>query len=393
MRLADRMYRLKTENAFVVLAKAKELERQGRDIIHLEIGDTDFDTPTHIVEEAYAQMKRGQTHYCPSAGLLELRQACCEWLRREGRGDYSPNQIVVGPGKLFLYSMIMTLAGPGDEVIYPDPGFPVYESVILYSGAKAVPLPILEENNFRVNPDDLASRVTDRTRLLILNYPHNPTGGMLTRTELDAVAEITAKKDIPVLSDEVYAHMLFTGKHISLATLPGMQDRTVMLESFSKTYAMTGWRLGYGVMPVDVAQAVSRLITNSVSCTGTATQIAGVKALTAPQDDVDVMVAEFKKRRELIVNGLNQIPGFHCLMPKGAFYAFPNIAETGMKSKDLADYLLADASVATLAGTAFGHYGEGFLRLSYANSVENINKALDRIDVAVRKIDRKAAHS
>jgi len=386
MRLADRMYRLKTENAFVVLAKAKELERQGRDIVHLEIGDTDFDTPPHIVEEAYAQMKRGQTHYCPSAGLLELRQACCEWLRREGRGDYSPNQIVIGPGKLFLYSMIMTLAGPGDEVIYPDPGFPVYESVILYAGAKPVPLPIVEENNFRVNPDDLISRVTDRTRLLILNYPHNPTGGMLTRTELDAVAEIAVKNDITVLSDEVYAHMLFAGQHVSIATLPGMKDRTVMLESFSKTYAMTGWRLGFVAAPTWLAEPITQLITNTISCVPPFVQHAGVKALLHDQSVSRAMMEDFKRRRDFFVPALNKIPGITCKSPDGAFYAFPNVSKLPMTAEKFSDYLLESVGVATLPGSAFGSLAKNHLRMCFATSVENLEKAIDRIGKAVAKI-------
>jgi aspartate/methionine/tyrosine aminotransferase len=380
------MYRLKTENAFVVLAKAKELERQGRDIIHLEIGDTDFDTPTHIVEEACAQMKRGQTHYCPSAGCVELREACCEWLRREERGEYSPNQIVVGPGKMFLYSVIMALAGPGDEVIYPDPGFPVYESVILYAGAKAVPLPILEENNFRIDPDDLRSRVTDRTRLLILNYPHNPTGGVLTRKELSAVAEIAARNDIAVLSDEVYAHMLYTGEHVSLATLPGMKDRTVMLESFSKTYAMTGWRLGFVAVPTWLAEPVTQLITNTISCVPPFVQQAGAKALLHDQSASRAMMEDFKRRRDIFIPALNTIPGITCKSPDGAFYAFPNVGKLPVTAEAFADYLLESVGVATLPGSAFGSLAKNHLRMCFATSVENLEKAIDRIGKAVATI-------
>ena len=386
MKLADRMYRLKTENAFVVLAKAKELERQGRDIIHLEIGDTDFDTPVHILEEAYAQMKRGQTHYCPSAGLLELRGACCEWLRREGGGEDTPNQIVVGPGKMFLYSVIMALAGPGDEVIYPDPGFPVYESVILYAGAKAVPLPILEENNFRIDPDDLLGRVTDRTRLLILNYPHNPTGGMLTRKELNAVAEIAVKKDIVVLSDEVYAHMLYAGEHVSLATLPAMQDRTVMLESFSKTYAMTGWRLGFVAAPTWLAEPITQLITNTISCVPPFVQLAGAKALLHDQSASRAMMEDFRRRRDIFIPALNTIPGITCKSPDGAFYAFPNVSKLPMTAEQFSDYLLESFGVATLPGSAFGSLAENHLRMCFATSVDNLRKAIDRIGKAVAQI-------
>ena len=394
MRLAYRMNRLGTETAFEVLSRARSLEELGRNIIHLEIGEPDFDTPQHIIDEAVHALNNHGTHYTPSAGIPELRAAIAHYINRAREVDVSPENVVVVPGgKPIIFFAIMALVNQGEEVIYPNPGFPIYESMINFIGAHAVPIPLKMEREFAFDLDDLERLITPKTRMVILNSPANPTGGVLSRSDLEQIAQLAISHDLIVLSDEIYSRILYDGEFHSIASLPGMLERTIILDGFSKTYAMTGWRLGYGILPVDVAQAVSRLITNSVSCTGTATQIAGVKALTAPQDDVDVMVAEFKKRRDLIVNGLNQIPGFHCLMPKGAFYAFPNTAETGMKSKDLADYLLADASVATLAGTAFGHYGEGFLRLSYANSVENINKALDRIDVAVRKIDRKPAHS
>ncbi|HEY4721028.1 MAG TPA: aminotransferase class I/II-fold pyridoxal phosphate-dependent enzyme, partial [Anaerolineae bacterium] len=286
-----------------------------------------------------------------------------------------------------IFFSIMALINRGDEVIYPNPGFPIYESMINFVGAHAVPIPLKMERDFAFDINDLEKLITPCTRLLILNSPANPTGGVLSRSDLAAIAQLVISHDLIVLSDEIYSRIVYDGEFCSIASLPGMLERTIILDGFSKTYAMTGWRLGYGVMPVDLAQAVSRLITNSTSCTATATQIAGVKALTAPQDAVDQMVAKFKERRDLIVNGLNQIPGFKCLLPKGAFYAFPSIAGTGRKAKELADYLLADASVATLAGTSFGQYGEGFLRLSYATSIENLNKALDRIDVAVRKLE------
>jgi aspartate/methionine/tyrosine aminotransferase len=389
MRFAERMSLLKTESAFVVLAKAKELERQERDIIHFEIGDTDFDTPSNIVEEAYAQLKAGQTHYCPSAGVLELREACCEFFRRAGRGDYSPEEIVVGPGgKPFLYYTIMAFAGPGDEVIYPDPGFPVYESVTLYAGAKPVPLPILEENNFRFSADDLRERVTDRTRLLILNYPHNPTGGTLTRTELEAIAEIAVENDLIVLSDEVYAHMLFEGEHISLGTLPGMRERTIMLETFSKTYAMTGWRLGFVAAPAEIADKLTQLITNSVSCVPPFIQLAGAKAILDDQSGSEAMMADFKRRRDLFVAGLNEIPGVSCKSPEGAFYAFPNVNGVDMSAEALADHLLNDAGVATLPGSAFGVHAANHLRMCFANSVEDLEKGLDRIGGALAKLSK-----
>ncbi len=378
---------LKTESAFVVLAKASEMERQGRDIIHLEIGDTDFDTPSSIVDEAYAQLKAGKTHYCPSAGVLELREAACEWLRRDGRGEYSPNEIVVGPGgKPFLYYTIMATAGPGDEVIYPDPGFPVYESVALYAGATPVPLPILEENNFRFTPDDLRARVTDKTRLLILNYPHNPTGGTLTRTELEAIAEIAVENDIIVLSDEVYAHMLFEGEHVSLGTLPGMRERTIMLETFSKTYAMTGWRLGFIAAPETLADPLAQLITNSVSCVPPFIQLAGAKGLLEDQSESRAMMDDFRRRRDIFIGGLNEVEGISCQYPDGAFYAFPNVSRIPMSADDFADYLLDDAGVATLPGSAFGVHADNHLRMCFANSVENLERAVDRIADAVKRL-------
>ncbi|MYA96766.1 MAG: pyridoxal phosphate-dependent aminotransferase [Nitrospinae bacterium] len=387
MRLADRMNLLKTESAFVVLAKASEMERGGRDIIHLEIGDTDFDTPSSIVEEAYAQLKAGKTHYCPSAGVLELREAACEWLSRDGRGDYSPSEIVVGPGgKPFLYYTIMATAGPGDEVIYPDPGFPVYESVALYAGATPVPLPILEENNFRFTPDDLRARVTDKTRLLILNYPHNPTGGTLTRNELEAIAEIAVENDIIVLSDEVYAHMLFEGEHVSLGTLPGMRERTIMLETFSKTYAMTGWRLGFVAAPTALADPLAQLITNSVSCVPPFIQLAGAKGLLEDQSESRAMMDDFRRRRDIFISGLNEVEGISCQYPDGAFYAFPNVSQIPMSADDFADYLLDEVGVATLPGSAFGVHADKHLRMCFANSVENLERAVDRIADAVKRL-------
>jgi len=388
MKLASRMSRLGTETAFEVLARARSLEALGRNIIHLEIGEPDFDTPQHIVDEAVHALNNHATHYTPSSGIAELRQAIARYINRTRNLDVSPDNVVVVPGgKPIIFFSIMALINRGDEVIYPNPGFPIYESMINFVSAHAVPIPLKMERDFAFDINDLEKLITPCTRLLILNSPANPTGGVLTRSDLEAIAQLVISHDLIVLSDEIYSRIVYDGEFCSIASLPGMLERTIILDGFSKTYAMTGWRLGYGVMPVDLAQAVSRLITNSTSCTATATQIAGVKALTAPQDAVDQMVAKFKERRDLIVNGLNQIPGFKCLLPKGAFYAFPNIAGTGRKAKELADYLLADAGVATLAGTSFGQYGEGFLRLSYATSIENLNKALDRINVAVRKLE------
>ncbi len=387
MRLADRMKLLKTESSFVVLARANEMERRGRDIIHLEIGDTDFDTPSSIVEEAYAQLKSGQTHYCPSAGLPVLREAACAWLARDGRGNYSPEEIVVGPGgKPFLYYAIMATAGPGDEVIYPDPGFPVYESVTLYAGARPVPLPILEENDFRFAPEDLRARVTENTRLLILNYPHNPTGGTLTRNELEAIAAIAVENDLIVLSDEVYAHMLFEGEHTSLGTLPGMRERTILLETFSKTYAMTGWRLGFVAAPAALAAPLAQLITNSVSCVPPFIQLAGARGLLEDQSESRAMMDDFRRRRDIFIAGLNEVEGISCRYPAGAFYAFPNVSRIPMSANDFADYLLDEAGVATLPGSAFGVHAEGHLRMCFANSVENLERAVDRIAQAVKQL-------
>jgi aspartate aminotransferase len=387
MRFAERMNLLKTESAFVVLAKANELQRQGRDIVHFEIGDTDFDTPSNIIEEAYVQLKAGQTHYCPSAGVFELREACCDFFRRMGRGEYTPDEIVVGAGgKPFLYYTIMALVGPGDDVIYPDPGFPVYESVTCYAGANPVPLPILEEKNFRFTANDLRERVTDRTRLLILNYPHNPTGGTLDRDELEAIAEIAIENDIVVLSDEVYAHMLFDGEHISIGTLPGMRERTIMLETFSKTYAMTGWRLGFVAAPAEIADKLTQLITNSVSCVPPFIQLAGVKAILDDQAESRTMMEDFKRRRDFFVSGLNEILGISCKMPDGAFYAFPNVSGVDMSAEVLADHLLDTAGVATLPGSAFGAHASNHLRMCFANSMEDLEKGLDRIAGALAKL-------
>jgi aspartate aminotransferase len=378
---------LRTESAFVVLAKAQELERQGRDIIHLEIGDTDFDTPAHIVEEASSQLTLGQTHYCGSAGLLQLREACCDFFRRDGRGDYRPEEIVVGPGgKTFLYLTIMALVGPGDEVIYPDPGFPVYDSVVRYAGADAVPLPILEEHDFRVNAADLRSRVTDKTRLLILNYPHNPTGGTLEREDLEQIAEVAVDSDLAVLSDEVYAHMLFDGEHVSAATIEGMRSRTITLESFSKTYAMTGWRLGFVAAPIDVAEKLTKIISNSMSCVPPFIQLAGVRAILGSQAATVSMMDDYRLRRDLFVDGLNEIPGISCLSPRGAFYAFPNVSDLPLRADEFANYLLEEAGVATLPGSAFGDHGQGHVRMCFAASVADLEEGLERVGAAVEAL-------
>ncbi|WP_448591911.1 pyridoxal phosphate-dependent aminotransferase [Thermoflexus hugenholtzii] len=392
MRLAERMSRLGTETAFEVLARAKALEAQGREIIHLEIGEPDFDTPSHIKAAAVRALEEGWTHYTPAAGIPALREAIADYIRRTRGIPVGPEHVVVVPGgKPIMFFAILALVEEGDEVIYPNPGFPIYESMIRFVGARPVPLRLRMENEFRVDVEELARLITPRTRMLILNSPANPTGGVLAREDLEAIAELCLKHDLVVLSDEIYSRILYEGEHISIASFPGMLERTIILDGFSKTYAMTGWRLGYGVMPEPLAEAVTRLMINSNSCTAAFTQIAGIAALTGPQDDVDRMVAAFRERREVMVEGLNRLPGFRCLKPKGAFYAFPNIEGTGMSSRELAHYLLEEAGVAVLSGTAFGEYGEGFLRLSFANSIENIQKALERIEKALQRLPIRAA--
>ncbi len=387
MRLARCMSRLGTETAFEVLARAKALEAQGREVVHLEIGEPDFDTPKHIIDAACKALHSGYTHYTPSAGIPELRKAIAEEMSRTRGIPVEADNVVVTPGgKPIMFYVILALAEPGDEVIYPNPGFPIYESMINFTGAKPVPIPLREEYNFAFDMDEFKKLVTKKTRLIIINSPHNPTGGILDKGTLHEIARIAMERDIPVLSDEIYDRILYDGEFYSIASIPGMQERTIILNGFSKTYAMTGWRLGYGVMPKDFAVHITRLMTNSNSCTNAATQIAGIAALKGPQDDVDRMVAAFRERRDVIVKGLNEIPGVSCVLPKGAFYAFPNIKGTGMQSKPLADYLLNEAGVACLSGTSFGAYGEGYLRLSYANSVENIQKALERMADAIAKL-------
>jgi aspartate aminotransferase len=384
--LATRMSRLGTESAFEVLAKARALEAQGREIVHLEIGEPDFDTPPHIVEAACQALRDGATHYTPSAGIPQLREAIAEEISRTRNQPIDVAQVVVTPGaKPIMFFVIMALAEEGTEVIHPNPGFPIYESMINFVGAKPVPIPLREERDFRFDVDELKSLITDRTRLIILNSPQNPTGGILEREDLAAIAEICVERNIPVLSDEVYEHIMYDGTFHSIATFPGMstKERTIILHGFSKTYAMTGWRLGYGVMPVPLAEQVTRLMTNSNSCTSAATQFAGVAALKGPQDSVGEMVAAFRQRRDLIVDGLNSLPGVTCVKPRGAFYVFPNITGTGMTSRMSEDFFMNKAGVACLSGAAFGQYGEGYLRLSYANSLENIQKALDNMRKAL----------
>ena len=386
LRLAKRMARLGTETAFEVLVKAKALEAQGRGIIHLEIGEPDFDTPRNIVDAGCDALHKGFTHYGPSAGLMELRQVIAQYVGETRRVNVTPEEVVVVPGgKPIIFFTILALAEEGDEVIYPNPGFPIYESMINYVGAKAVPVRLREELDFRLDVNELAALINDRTKLIILNSPQNPTGGVLEKKDIDAIARAIGDRNIAVLSDEIYSRLIFDGEHHSIMSVDGMKERTILLDGFSKTYAMTGWRMGYGVMRPDLATHIARLMTNSSSCTASFTQIAGIEALCGPQESVDVMRAEFQKRRDIMVDGLNKIKGFSCRLPKGAFYVFPNITKTGWPSKKLADALLDGAGVAALSGTAFGAFGEGYLRFSVANSIENIEKALDRVDAWANK--------
>jgi aspartate/methionine/tyrosine aminotransferase len=375
------MERLGTETAFEVLVKARALEAKGRDIVHLEIGEPDFDTPANIIDAGCDALHKGFTHYGPSAGLPQLREVIAQYVSETRRVNVSPEEVVVVPGgKPIIFFSILALAEDGDEVIYPNPGFPIYESMINYVGAKAVPIRLREEMDFRLDVDELAGLINDRTKLIILNSPQNPTGGMLTKIDIERIAAAIGDRNVMILSDEIYSRLIFEGEHHSIMSIDGMKDRTILLDGFSKTYAMTGWRMGYGVMPVDLATHVARLMTNSNSCTASFSQIAGVEALRGPQESVDKMCAEFKKRRDVMVAGLNKIKGFSCRLPKGAFYVFPNTTKTGWPSKKLADALLDDAGVAALSGTAFGDFGEGYLRFSVANSIENVEKAIERID-------------
>ncbi|MEY2506314.1 MAG: hypothetical protein QOH01_643 [Verrucomicrobiota bacterium] len=380
LRLAKRMERLGTETAFEVLVKARALEATGRDIVHLEIGEPDFDTPRNIIDAACDALHKGFTHYGPSAGLPALRETIAQYVGETRRVEVAPEEVVVVPGgKPIIFFVILALAEEGDEIIYPNPGFPIYESMIDYVGAKAVPIRLREEMNFRLDVDELAGLINDRTKLIILNSPQNPTGGVLEKKDIDGIARAIGDRNVMVLSDEIYSRLIFEGEHHSIMSVDGMKERCILLDGFSKTYAMTGWRMGYGVMRADLATHVARLMTNSASCTASFSQMAGVEALRGPQDSVEKMCAEFKKRRDVMVAGLNKIKGFSCLSPKGAFYVFPNITGTGWASKKLADALLDEAGVAGLSGTAFGDFGEGYLRFSVANSIENIEKALGRI--------------
>ncbi|HLF04753.1 MAG TPA: pyridoxal phosphate-dependent aminotransferase [Dehalococcoidia bacterium] len=388
MTVASRMHNLGTETAFEVLSKARALEAQGKNIVHLEIGEPDFDTPRHIVEAGMNALRDGFTHYGPTPGLPELREAIAR-NSREVRGiNTDPAHVVVTPGaKPIMFYVILALAEPGVEVIYPNPGFPIYESMIRFCGATPVPMQLLEETGYHPDLDDLAGKITSRTRLMILNSPENPCGSVLNREELETIAGLVRRwPNLYVMSDEIYKDILYTGEHHSIAAFPGLTDRTIILDGFSKSYAMTGWRLGYGIMPQELVPHVVRLAVNSVSCAATFSQRAAIAALDGPQDAVQAMAAEFAQRRRLITDGLRRIPGVRCPEPEGAFYAFPSIQGTGLTSRQFEDRALSEAGVALLSGAAFGEYGEGYVRLSYANSQENIHKALDRLDKFVRSV-------
>ena len=386
LRLAERMDRLGTESAFEVLVRARALEAVGREVIHLEIGEPDFPTTPNIVEAAAEALRQGWTHYGPPAGMPELRQAVAEDAGRRRGVSFDPSEVVITPGaKPVMFFTILALVNNGDEVLYPNPGFPIYESMINFVGGRPVPYALPEPEDFEVDVDGILEKITVRTRLLILNSPHNPTGGALSREKLQRLAQGLVDRDLFVLSDEIYGRLLFEGEHVSLVQFPGMKEKTILLDGFSKTYAMTGWRLGYGVMRADLAEQMILLMTNSNSCTASFTQRAGIAALEGDQGPVDRMVAEFRRRRTVMVDGLNRLRGFRCRQPRGAFYAYPNITGTGRRSQELADALLKEAGVACLSGTAFGAWGEGYLRFSYANSVENIRKALDWMGAWVAK--------
>jgi len=386
MRLVERMSRLGTESAFDVLARARALEQQGRSVIHLEIGEPDFPTPAHVIEAGKRALDEGWTKYGSPQGMPDLREAIAAYISKTRSIDVDPACVCVVPGgKPIMYFTMTALIEEGDEVIYPNPGFPIYESLIRFLGAVPVPIPMLESRGFSFDLDLFREKLSPRTKMVILTSPQNPTGGITPAEDVARIAEMLRDRDLMVLSDEIYTRIVYEGEAKSIASFPGMLEKTILLDGFSKTYSMTGWRLGYGVMPKWLAAAVSQLMVNSNSCTASFTQRAGLAALQGPQDCVTAMVAEFRRRRDAIWKGLNEIPGFRCALPAGAFYAFPNVTGTGMSSKQLADLLLNEAGVACLDGAAFGQYGDGYLRFSYANSLANIEQALERIRTVSRR--------
>lgn len=379
MRLASRMNQLGTETAFDCLCRARALECK-MEVIHLEIGEPDFTTPAHIREAAKQALDQGYTHYGPAAGLPELRQAIAEYAGRFRGVKFTADQVVVAPGaKPIMAFAMLALVEPGDEVIYPNPGYPIYESMINFLGGQAVPIRLREERQFRLDAEELANLVNRRTKLIVINSPHNPTGGVLTREDLALIARTAVEHDVWVLADEVYSEIVYDGRFVSISQFPELENRLIVLDGFSKTYAMTGWRVGYGIMPALMAEQLAKIQTNLNSCTATFSQRACLDALTGPRDEVEAMIAEFRRRRDFIVVGLNQLPGFRCATPQGAFYVFPNVEGTGIDCQVLANRLLEEQGVACLAGTCFGKYGDGFLRYSYANSITNIGRALEKI--------------
>ena len=392
MKFAERVTQLTAEGAYHMLARAQALESTGRAIIHLEIGQPDIPTFKNIAQAGIRAIESGFTRYTPSAGTQELRQAIARDAGKRRGIEVHPSQVVIGPGaKPALFFPTLALVQPGDEVVYPDPGFPTYEAMIRVAGGIPVPVPLCEEQDFSFDLTTFDRLVSDRTRLIVLNSPSNPTGGVMSRAALEHIADMARRRDIWILSDEIYARLIYDGMSApSIATLPGMAERTIICDGFSKTYAMTGWRLGYGIMPQPLAERVELLLTHSVGCTASFTQIAGLEAINGPQDQVDAFVTEYQRRRDALVAGLNAIPGVRCRKPQGAFYVFPNISSFGKSSNRIADHLLEEAGVALLPGTAFGKYGEGYLRLCYANSMQNIQAAVEQLTNAFAKLDRTA---
>ena len=377
------MSRIGIESAFDVLLRARALEAQGRSIIHLEIGEPDFPSPPHVIEAAKKALDEGWTHYGPTQGLPELREAIAAHISRTRGIQVGPQHVSVVPGgKPIIFFPMLALLDVGDEVIFPDPGFPIYESMIRFCGATPVPMPLEESREFSFDLNHFRSLLTERTKMVVLNSPQNPTGGVIPRADLKALADMLRERDVIVLSDEIYSEIFYGERPASISEFPGMLEKTIILDGFSKTYAMTGWRMGYGVMPEWLVEAVNKLMVNSNSCTASFTQRAGIAALTGPPDCVDAMVAEFRRRRDAFVTGLNQIPGFRCALPGGAFYAFANVTGTGIGSRELADYLLYEVGVAGLNGGCFGDYGDGYIRFSYANSLEKLMEAVQRIQKA-----------
>lgn len=387
VKFAERTKTMGTEGAFEVLAKARKLEAGGREILHFEIGEPDFDTPMNIKNAAIDALNNGYTHYTPSSGLMEIRKAVADYISKTRGFDVKPEQVVVTVGaKPAITFSILSLVNPGEGVVYPDPGYPIYNAAALLAEAKPVPLPLLEEKDFRFSPDDLEKRITDKTKLIVINSPQNPTGGVLTREDFEDIAEIIGDREIYILSDEIYSRILYEGEFVSVTSVEKIRDRVILVDGFSKTYAMTGWRLGYAVARPEIVNMIAKYAINVYSCPTAFVQMAGIEALNGPQDEAEKMVKEFNERRDIFVKGLNEIPGVSCKLPKGAFYVFPNIKSFGKTSKEVADFLLNEAGVAALPGTAFGKYGEGYLRFSYATSKENIRKGLEKMKESLKKL-------